>query len=95
VTIALTVVAFVAALFLSQYVPRQFFPASDRPELTVDMTLRQNASIYATEAQAKRFEALLSADPMLTTSALTLAAARSGSSSRSTSSSPIRSSRSS
>jgi multidrug efflux pump subunit AcrB len=63
VTIALTVVAFVAALFLSQYVPRQFFPASDRPELTVDMTLRQNASIYATEAQAKRFETLLSDDP--------------------------------
>ena len=43
--------------------PRQFFPASDRPELTVDMTLRQNASIYATEAQAKRLEELLKADP--------------------------------
>ena len=43
--------------------PRQFFPASDRPELTVDMTLRQNASIYATEAQAKRLETLLKDDP--------------------------------
>ena len=43
--------------------PRQFFPASDRPELTVDLTLRQNASIYATEAQAKRLEALLKDDP--------------------------------
>ena len=39
------------------------FPASDRPELTVDMTLRQNASIFATEEQAKRFEALLKDNP--------------------------------
>ena len=62
-TIGLTLAAFVVALFLLRFVPQQFFPASDRPELTVDMTLRQNASIYATEAQAKRFEALLKADP--------------------------------
>jgi len=62
-TIALTLGAFVVALVLLRFVPQQFFPASDRPELTVDMTLRQNASIFATEAQAKRFEALLKADP--------------------------------
>ena len=62
-TIGLTLGAFVVALFLAQFVPRQFFPASDRPELTVDMTLRQNASIYATEAQAKRLEAVLNEDP--------------------------------
>ena len=62
-TIGLTLGAFVVALMLSGFVERQFFPASDRPELTVDMTLRQNASIHATEAQAKRLEALLSADP--------------------------------
>jgi multidrug efflux pump subunit AcrB len=62
-TIGVTVAAFVAALYLSSHVSRQFFPASDRPELTVDMTLRQNASIYATEAQAKRFEELLKNDP--------------------------------
>ena len=51
------------ALFLLRFVPQQFFPASDRPELTVDLTLRQNASIYAAEAQAKRLEAVLKADP--------------------------------
>ncbi len=62
-TIALTLAAFAAAIYLSQHVPRQFFPASDRPELTVSMTLRQNASIHATEAEAKRLEAILSADP--------------------------------
>jgi multidrug efflux pump subunit AcrB len=63
VTIALTLAAFAGAIFLSRYVPQQFFPASDRPELTVDLTLRQNASIYATEAEAKRFETLLKDDP--------------------------------
>ncbi len=63
VTIGLTLAAFAVAIFLSRYVPQQFFPASDRPELTVDLTLRQNASIHATEAQVKRFEALLQGDP--------------------------------
>ncbi len=61
-TIGLTLGAFVVSLFLLSFVSRQFFPASDRPELTVDMTLRQNASIYATEAQAKRLEAVLQGD---------------------------------
>ena len=61
-TIGLTLAAFVAAVFLLRYVPQQFFPASDRSELTVSMTLRQNASIYATEAQALRLEALLKDD---------------------------------
>jgi len=62
-TIALTLAAFVAALFLLRYVPQQFFPSSDRSELTVGMTLRQNASIYATETQAKRLEGFLKDDP--------------------------------
>ena len=30
-------------------IPRQFFPSSDRPELLVDLSLPQNASIYASE----------------------------------------------
>jgi multidrug efflux pump subunit AcrB len=62
-TVGLTLGAFVLAIALSGFVPRQFFPASDRPELTVDLTLRQNASIHATEAEAKRLEALLNDDP--------------------------------
>ncbi|MEI6113599.1 MAG: efflux RND transporter permease subunit [Burkholderiales bacterium] len=62
-TIGLTLAAFVVALFLTRFVSQQFFPASDRPELTVDMTLRQNASIYATEAQAKLLETMLNGDP--------------------------------
>jgi len=62
-TIAVTLVMFAAAIFLLRFVPQQFFPASDRPELTVDLTLRQNASIYATEIEAKRLEAMLKDDP--------------------------------
>jgi len=62
-TIGLTLGAFVVSLFLLRFVPQQFFPASDRPELTVDMTLRQNASIYATEAHVKRLEEVLKGDP--------------------------------
>lgn len=61
-TIGLTLAAFVAALVLSSQVSRQFFPSSDRPELTVDLTLRQNASIFATETQVKRLEEVLEAD---------------------------------
>jgi multidrug efflux pump subunit AcrB len=38
------------SILLMQFVSRQFFPSSDRTELTVDLTLRQNASIFATEA---------------------------------------------
>jgi len=62
-TIGLTLAAFVVTLFLVRFVPQQFFPASDRPELTVDLTLRQNASIHATEAQVERLEAILKEDP--------------------------------
>jgi multidrug efflux pump subunit AcrB len=62
-TIGLTLAAFVVSIFLIRFVPQQFFPPSDRVELTVDLTLRQNASIHATEAEAKRVEQLLQGDP--------------------------------
>ncbi len=62
-TIALTVAAFVVAIVAVRFVPQQFFPVSDRPELTVDLTLPQSASIFASETTAKRLEAVLAADP--------------------------------
>jgi multidrug efflux pump subunit AcrB len=61
-TIGVTLAAFVAAVVLSSQVSRQFFPSSDRPELTVNLTLRQNASIFAAEAEVKRLEEILKAD---------------------------------
>ena len=53
---------FAAGLALP-YVQRQFFPASDRPELVVDMALPQNASIFASEKVADKLDALLKSDP--------------------------------
>ncbi len=41
----------------------QFFPASDRPELLVSLTLPQNSSLDATDGAAQRLEAMLAADP--------------------------------
>jgi multidrug efflux pump subunit AcrB len=54
---------FVGSILLLPLIPRQFFPSSDRPELVVDLTLPQNASIFASEATAARFDALLKDDP--------------------------------
>ena len=63
ITIGVTVAMFAAAILALPLVPRQFFPSSDRPELLVDLTLRQNASIANSEATAERVEALLKGDP--------------------------------
>jgi multidrug efflux pump subunit AcrB len=61
-TIALTLALFVAAVLALPLIPRQFFPSSDRPELLVDLTLPQNASIYASETVARNFDAVLKDD---------------------------------
>jgi multidrug efflux pump subunit AcrB len=55
-TIGLTLGALAISLFGMQFVQKQFFPNSDRPELIVDWTLPQNASIANTSAQIARFE---------------------------------------
>ena len=43
-------------------IPRQFFPASDWPELLVDLNLPQNASIFASDTLSARFD-MLEGDP--------------------------------
>jgi multidrug efflux pump len=50
----------VVSVMLFRFVPQQFFPASGRLELMVDLKLEEGASLAATEAQAKRLEQLLS-----------------------------------
>jgi multidrug efflux pump subunit AcrB len=65
-TIAITLACFVASLLGLQLVPRQFFPASDRPELVVDLTLPQNASIFATDGAAAKLDAILKDNPDVT-----------------------------
>ncbi|MBF9235445.1 efflux RND transporter permease subunit [Microvirga alba] len=61
-TIAITIALFVASLLALPLIPRQFFPASDRPELLVDLQLPQNASIHASADVARRLDAVLNND---------------------------------
>ena len=63
ITIAFTIGMFCVAVYAMQFVPRQFFPSSDRTELLVDVTLPQNASILASEQVALRLDAALAQDP--------------------------------
>jgi len=62
-TILVTLGLFGASLYGMQFVQQQFFPSSDRPELIVDWTLPQNATIAETKVQMDRFETKLVGDP--------------------------------
>jgi multidrug efflux pump len=62
-TILITLVCFVVALLAIPYVPRQFFPSSDRPELLVDLRLPQGASIFASSDTSAKLDAILKSDP--------------------------------
>lgn len=66
ITIGLTLALFVASVLAIPLIPNQFFPSSDRPELLVDLRLAQNASIYASEGVAERFDAALKGDDDVT-----------------------------
>ncbi|MBI6942982.1 efflux RND transporter permease subunit [Pseudomonas putida] len=57
--ILLTVAAFVGSILLFRFVPQQFFPASGRPELMVDLKLAEGASLANTTERVKQLEALL------------------------------------
>lgn len=61
--IVTTLALFAASVFGLRFVQQQFFPASDRPELLVNLTLPQTASIKATEAAVNRLETVLANDP--------------------------------
>ncbi len=62
-TLAATAGLFAISILAIPLIPNQFFPSSDRPELLVDLRLPQNASIYAVEDVAQRFDATLKDDP--------------------------------
>lgn len=57
--ILLTVLLFVGSVVVFRFVPQQFFPASGRLELMVDLKLQEGASLSNTAEQVKRLEALL------------------------------------
>ncbi len=63
ITIVATLALFGASLWGMRLVDQQFFPASDRTELLVDLTLQQKASTRATEDVVARLDAILAQDP--------------------------------
>jgi multidrug efflux pump subunit AcrB len=60
--IGFTVAALAAAIFGSRLLPQQFFPNSSRPELIVELRLKEGASFEATTEQVKKMEAVLAKD---------------------------------
>jgi multidrug efflux pump len=58
-----TLALFAGSLALFRFVPQQFFPASSRVELLVDLRLPEGSSFAASLAAAKRLEGILAKDP--------------------------------
>ncbi|CAN7485070.1 efflux RND transporter permease subunit [Variovorax sp. LjRoot290] len=61
--LGITVLVFAIAGAGMLTVQQQFFPTASRPELLVDLRLREGASFAATERQVKLLEARLAKDP--------------------------------
>ena len=60
IAIGITLVVFALAMFGMGFVQKQFFPTSDRPELIIDVTQRQNATIQSTDAVMAKLDSWLS-----------------------------------
>jgi multidrug efflux pump subunit AcrB len=60
--IGVTAGALVLAFAGMKYVPQQFFPNSSRPELVVDLRMKEGSSFAATSEQVKRMEEVLAKD---------------------------------
>jgi multidrug efflux pump len=61
--IVATVALFVLSIVMFKFVPQQFFPASGRLELMVDLKLTEGASLNNTAEQVKRLEQMLKEHP--------------------------------
>lgn len=62
IVVAFTVLAFLAAGASFSFIPQQFFPSSDRPEILADLWLPEGTSYQETERQAKRLEQMVLAN---------------------------------
>ncbi len=58
-----TIAAFIGSLLLIPLIKQEFFPASIRPELIVDLKLPEGSSIQATEALANKFSKYIKGNP--------------------------------
>jgi len=61
--LVVTTLCFLGSLFLMGKVQQEFFPASTRPELLVDLRLPQGASMKATEERSMAFAKHFEGDP--------------------------------
>jgi multidrug efflux pump len=62
-TLGVTAALFLLSLVGARLIPQQFFPASDRNELVVDLKVAQSSIIRATDRTAAQLEAVLKDDP--------------------------------
>lgn len=62
-TIALTLGVVALGVFGFNFIEKQFFPDSSRPELMVEMWMPEGTSFAANEAQVKKFEAFIRRQP--------------------------------
>lgn len=58
--IAITIGIFALSVVMFKFVPQQFFPASNRTEILVDLKLEEGASLTSTENAVKKVEKFLS-----------------------------------
>ncbi len=58
-----TLLAFGASLYAFQFIPKNFFPQSSRPEILVDLWLPEGTSTREVETQATAFEKRMLPDP--------------------------------
>lgn len=59
VVLTATVVTFVFSLYMMKFIKQEFFPASLRPEIIVEMTLPEGSSIEASQTEATNFAKFL------------------------------------
>lgn len=63
IVLMLTLGTFAGSLWAFQFIPKNFFPQSSRPEILVDLWLPEGTSIKEVENQAKALEARMMDDP--------------------------------
>jgi multidrug efflux pump len=61
--VAITLAAFAGSIALFKAVPQQFFPASDRPELVVDLWMPHASTFEASSREVRKLEQSLKGDP--------------------------------
>lgn len=65
--VVVTILLLASSLLGSKYVPRQFFPASTRPELLVEVRMPGGASFEATSRAVATMEGFMKGDPEIKT----------------------------